>query len=41
MEEIGRIVRSEMIAANPKLKSVRLLTVTMGAKYQGGTVSLD
>jgi hypothetical protein len=41
MEEIGRIVRSELIAADPKLSSVVGLTVTFGAKTQRGSVSLN
>jgi hypothetical protein len=41
MEEIGRIVRSELIAADPKLNSVVGLTVTFGAKTQRGSVSLN
>lgn len=40
MRKIGEIVRSEMIAANPNLESVRNLTVTFGTNKQGGTVSL-
>jgi hypothetical protein len=41
MEEIGKIVRSELIAADPKLNSVVGLTVTFGAKTQRGSVSLN
>lgn len=38
MRKIGEIVRSEMIAANPNLESVRSMTVTFGTYNQGGTV---
>lgn len=41
MEEIGKIVRSELVAADPKLNSVVGLTVTFGAKTQRGSVSLN
>jgi hypothetical protein len=40
MEEIGKIVRSELVAADPKLNSVVGLTVTFGAKTQRGSVPL-
>jgi hypothetical protein len=40
MEEIGKIVRSELLAADPKLGSVVGLTVTFGSMTQKGSVPL-
>jgi hypothetical protein len=40
MKEIGDIVRSELVAANPNLDSVGKLTVTFGSKTQGESVPL-
>jgi hypothetical protein len=41
MEEIGKIVRSQLVAADPELNSVVGLTVTFGDKSQKGSVPLN